>query len=186
MEVGLRLTRTTHLGNDSNGNTLTKVVGSNSTSYAWDFENRLTSVTLPASGGTVTFKYDPFGRRIYKSSSAGTSVYAYDGSNPVEETNSAGAVVARYAQTQNIDEPLAVLRSGATSYYHADGLGSISSLSSSAGALVQTYGYDSFGKQTSSSGSDQPFPVHRTRIRHGNWAVLLSGQVLRPICGQIP
>ena len=26
-----------------------------------------------------TFKYDPFGRRIYKSSSSGTSIYAYDG-----------------------------------------------------------------------------------------------------------
>ncbi|MGC2464517.1 MAG: hypothetical protein WA517_04920 [Candidatus Acidiferrum sp.] len=47
---------------DYNGNTLTKVVGSNTTSYAWDFENRLSSVTLPGSGGTVSFKYDPFGR----------------------------------------------------------------------------------------------------------------------------
>ncbi len=96
---------------DSNGNTLTKVVGSDTTSYAWDFENRMTSVTLPASGGTVSFKYDPFGRRIYKSSSAGTSVFGYDGDNLVEETNAAGAVVARYSQTQNIDEPLAVRRS---------------------------------------------------------------------------
>lgn len=48
---------------DSNGNTLTKVIGSNTTSYAWDYENRLTSVTLPGSGGTVSFRYDPFGRR---------------------------------------------------------------------------------------------------------------------------
>ena len=62
---------------DSNGNTLTKVVGSNTTSYAWDFENRLSSVTLPGTGGTVSFKYDPFGRRIYKSSSNGTSIFAY-------------------------------------------------------------------------------------------------------------
>ena len=138
---------------DNNGNTLTKVVGSNTTTNTWDFENRLTSVTLPGSGGTVTFKYDPFGRRIYKSSSSSTSVFAYDGDNLVEETNSSGAVVARYAQTQNIDEPLAMLRSGTTSYYHADGLGSVTSLSSSAGSLSQTYGYDSFGKQTSSSGS---------------------------------
>jgi YD repeat-containing protein len=45
-----------------------------STSYAWDFENRLTSVTLPGGGGTVYFKYDPFGRRINKSSPSGTSV----------------------------------------------------------------------------------------------------------------
>ena len=46
---------------DNNGNTSTKVVGSDTTGYAWDYENRLTSVTLPGSGGTVTFKYDPFG-----------------------------------------------------------------------------------------------------------------------------
>jgi len=29
----------------------------------------------------VAFKYDPFGTRIYKSSSAGTLIYAYDGDN---------------------------------------------------------------------------------------------------------
>jgi YD repeat-containing protein len=51
---------------DNNGNTLTKVDSTGTTTYAWDFENRLTSVTLPGSGGTVSFKYDPFGRRIYK------------------------------------------------------------------------------------------------------------------------
>lgn len=103
--------------------------------------------------GTVSFKYDPLGRRIYKSSSSGTSVFAYDGHNLIEETNAAGALVARYAQTENIDEPLAEVRSGMTSYYEADGLGSVTSLTNSAGATAQTYTYDSFGKQTGSSGS---------------------------------
>jgi RHS repeat-associated protein len=101
----------------------------------------------------VSFKYDPFGRRIYKSSSSGTSIYAYDGDNLIEEANSSGAVVARYSDGLNIDEPLAMLRSSTTSYYDADGLGSITSLSNSAGSLAQTYGYHSFGKQTSSSGA---------------------------------
>jgi YD repeat-containing protein len=114
---------------DSNGNTLTKVVGSNTTSYTWDFENRLTSVMLPGSGGTVSFKYDPLGRRIYKSSSSTTSIYAHDGDNLIEETNAVGAVVARYSQGLNIDQPLAMLRSGATNYYDTDGLSSITSLS---------------------------------------------------------
>jgi RHS repeat-associated protein len=106
-----------------------------------------------AVGSGVSFKYDPFGHRIYKSSSSGTSVYAYDGDNLIEETNSSGAVVARYEQTQNIDEPLAMLRSSATSYYHPDGLGSVTSLSSSAGSIANTYTYDSFGKLTASTGS---------------------------------
>ena len=61
-----------------------------------------------ASLTTFTFKYDPFGRRIYKSSGSGTSTYTYDGDNLIEETNSSGGVVARYTQTQNIDESLAM------------------------------------------------------------------------------
>ncbi len=138
---------------DNNGNTLTSVTGSNTTTYAWDFENRLTSVTLPGSGGTVNFKYDPLGRRIYKSSSSGTSIYAYDADNLVEETNSSGTAVARYAQGLSIDEPLALLRGGATSFYDADGLGSVTSLSNAAGSIANTYTYDSFGKVTASTGS---------------------------------
>ncbi len=138
---------------DNNGNELTKVDSTGTTSYTWDFENRLTSVTLPGSGGTVSFSYDPLGRRIKKSSSSGTSIYAYDGDNVVEEVNSSGAVVARYTQTESIDEPLAMLRSSATSYYQQDGLGTVTSLSNAAGALAQTYTFDSFGKQSASSGS---------------------------------
>lgn len=118
---------------DSNGNRLTSTTGSNTTSYTCDFENRLSSVTLPGSGGTVSFKYDPFGRRIEKVSPTTTSIFAYDGDNLIEETNSSGTAVARYSDGLNIDEPLAMLRSSTTSYYDADGLGSITSLSSSAG-----------------------------------------------------
>jgi RHS repeat-associated protein len=138
---------------DSNGNTLTKTVGSNTTTYAWDYENRLTSVTLPGTARTVTFKYDPMGRRIEKVSPTFTSIFAYDGDNLIETVNSSGAVVARYTQTQNIDEPLAELRSSGTSYYEADGLGSITSLTSAAGAVANSYTYDSYGNLTASSGS---------------------------------
>jgi RHS repeat-associated protein len=106
-----------------------------------------------AVGSGVTFKYDPFGRRIEKTSSAGTSIYAYDKNNLIEETNSSGTVVARYAQGLKMDEELAMLRSGTTSYYEVDGLGTATSLSNAAGALAQTYTFDSFGNLTASSGS---------------------------------
>jgi len=138
---------------DYNGNTLTEVSSSGTTSFAWDFENRLTSVTLPGSGGTVTFKYDPFGRRIEKTTSSTTSVYAYDGDNLTEETSSTGTATARYAMGLHIDEPLAILTGTTTDYYQADGLGSITSLSNSSGTNVETYAYDSFGNLTASSGS---------------------------------
>lgn len=115
-----------------------------------EFTPRRSAVILRAA---VSFKYDPFGRRIYKSSSGSTSIYAYDGDNLIEETNSSGTAVARYSQGLNIDEPLAMLRSATTSYYNADGLGTITSLANTAGSLAQTYTFDSFGKQTASSGS---------------------------------
>ena len=117
-----------------NGSTLTDPSGK---SYTWDFENRLTQVVVPGTG-TVTFKYDPFGRRIQKSSPSGTVNYLYDGANAVEEVDPSGNVLARYIQG-GIDEAFAELRSGTSSYYDLDGLGSTSSLSNSAGALANTY-----------------------------------------------
>jgi len=138
---------------DNNGNTLTKVDAAGTTTYAWDFENRLTSVALPGSGGTVSFTYDPLGRRIQKSSATGTSIYAYDRDNQAEEVDAAGAVVARYGFGVGIDEPLAMLRSGVSSFYQADGLGSVTSLTDSAGAIAAIYTYDSFGNLAASTGS---------------------------------
>src|ERR1700735_560723 len=46
---------------DNNGNTLTKVTSAGTTTYGWDYENRLTSMTLPGTGGTLAFKYDALG-----------------------------------------------------------------------------------------------------------------------------
>jgi RHS repeat-associated protein len=138
---------------DANGNTTSKIDSTGTTSYIWDFENRLASVTLPGSGGTVTFRYDPFGKRIEKISSSATSIFAYDGDNLVETLNATGGLVAHYTQGENIDEPLAMQRGATTDYYEADGLGSITSLTASNGAVAQSYMYDSFGNIANSSGS---------------------------------
>jgi RHS repeat-associated protein len=138
---------------DYNGNTTLMTDSAGSTTYAWDYENRLTSVTLPGTGGTVTFKYDPFGRRIEKISPTTTSIFTYDGEKLVETVNGSGSEVAHYTQGQSIDEPLAMQRGTTTDYYEADGLGSITSLTAANGSIVQTYAYDSFGNTTNSTGS---------------------------------
>ena len=121
--------------------------------HTWDFENRLSQVTLPNNDGTVTFECDPFGKRIEKISPTATSIFAYDGDNLVETVNGTGGEVASYAQGPNIDEPLAMDRSGTIDYYEQDGLGSVTSLTASNGSVAQSYTYDSFGNQTASSGS---------------------------------
>ncbi len=138
---------------DKNGNTLTKPDG---TQYTWDLNNELTQVVLPGSGGTVNFKYDPFGRRIQKAFTQGTTTtttnYLYDGSDVLEELDAAGNVTARYNRGPWFDEPLSILQSGIVSYYEADGLGSISSVSGS-GSLTDTYTYDSYGKTMTLTGT---------------------------------
>lgn len=140
-------------GYDSDGDETSKTDSTGTTTYAWDFENRLTQVTLPGQGGTVQFKYDPFGRRIEKIAPSGTTIFAYDGDNVVETTNQSGAILSRFAQGQNIDEPLAESTSSGTDYYEQDGLGTVTSLTNSAAQLAQTYTYDSFGNLTASQGS---------------------------------
>ena len=134
---------------DANGNTLSDPSGK---SYTWDFENRLTQVVNPGVG-TTTFKYDPFGRRIQKSGPLGTTNYLYDGPSLVEQIDQSGNVFARYTQSTSVDEPLAELRSSSTSYYDADGLASITSLTGSSGTIAASYTYDSFGQLTASTGS---------------------------------
>jgi RHS repeat-associated protein len=142
---------------DNNGNTLTKVTSAGTTTYGWDYENRLTSMTLPGTGGTLGFKYDGIGRRVQKlftqNSNTSTTNYLYDRNNALADLDQNGNVLARYTATRSIDEPLAELRSGATSYYSQDGLGSVTSLTTSAGAIGNTYRYDSFGNLSASSGS---------------------------------
>src|SRR5207237_1731776 len=73
--------------------------------------------------------------------------------NLLEEIDSAGNMVARYTNGLGIDQQLALLRSGTTSYYESDALGSVTSLSNSSGSLANTYTYDSFGRLTASTGT---------------------------------
>ncbi len=135
--------------------------------------------------GTVTFKYDPAGRRVQKmftqGSTSTTSNYVYDGKGPnlIEEVDNNGNVIARHIYSKAVDEPLAQLRSGTTSYYEADGLGSVTSLSSTAGALAQTYTFDSFGNTTNSTGSLTNRFEYTGRVRLRNQSLLLPVQVLR-------
>ncbi|MBN1662328.1 MAG: C40 family peptidase [Deltaproteobacteria bacterium] len=138
------------------------------TTYAYDHENRMTGVTTSLGTNTrqLTFAYDPFGRRISKTiiqdtigslcaapnACPRTTQYVYDGDGIILEYDQSGLVQARYTHGPSIDEPLAVeVRSGASYipyYYHADGLGSITALSDSAGTIVQRYEYDTFGNTT--------------------------------------
>jgi RHS repeat-associated protein len=134
---------------DNNGNTVTDA---NGRTYTWDINNQLSQVAMPGMDA-VTFKYDPFGPRIQKSSSSNATIYLYDEDNLIEEVDAVGSQVARYTYGYAIDEPHTMTRDGVTSFYEQDGEGSITSLTNSTGAITDAYTYDSFGKITAVTGT---------------------------------
>ncbi|WP_240746429.1 RHS repeat-associated core domain-containing protein [Trichloromonas acetexigens] len=130
--------------------------------YTWDGENRLRQAALTLGGQvvrTLSFKYDPFGRRIEKqvsdTASTVTTTYVYDGENIVFTTVNDGTntTTSHTIHGPGIDEPLAQITNGTSTYYHADGLGSIVALTDAAGQIVQRITYDAFGLPTATDPS---------------------------------
>jgi RHS repeat-associated protein len=143
---------------DSNGNLTSKTEKATGTvtTYGYDYENKLASVTSP--GLSAQYQYDPFGRRIQKTVNGVTTKYAYDGSDIVTQYDGAGNPIAGYVFSLAIDDPLSVTQAGGTYFYHKDSLGSITDLTDSTGNAVQSYDYGSFGNIVGTSGTlTQPF-----------------------------
>ena len=135
---------------DANGNLTRKTakVGGALTSYEYDAENKLTRVI---SNGTVAdYRYDGLGRRVEKQVTQGpiTNVtrFIYDNEDILLELDGSNNIVARYTHGPGIDEPLIMEKGGASFFYHADGLGSITEITDTLGAVKQRYTYSSFGK----------------------------------------
>ncbi len=72
--------------------------------------------------------------------------YIFDNEDILLELDGSNNIVARYTHGPGIDEPLVLEKAGASFFYHADGLGSITEITDATGALKQQYTYSSFGK----------------------------------------
>lgn len=143
---------------DGNGNLTSKTEKATGivTTYAWDYENRLVSVT--SASLSAQYQYDPFGRRIQKTVNGVTSRYAYDGPNIVTQYDGNSNLTAGYVHNLAIDDPLSVTQTAGSFYYHKDSLGTVTDLTDSTGLTVQAYDFDSFGNIVGISGSlTQPF-----------------------------
>jgi RHS repeat-associated protein len=99
---------------------------------------------LPNSS-SVIYKYSADGDRLNKTSATGTILYLYDGDNILMDLDQSGVKTALYAYGPIIDEPIFMVRSGISYYYHVDYLGSIRVLTDANENIVATYLYDAFG-----------------------------------------
>ncbi|MCZ6624836.1 MAG: hypothetical protein O7B35_11505, partial [Deltaproteobacteria bacterium] len=135
---------------DNNGNLIQKTDKSTleSTVFEYDAENKL--IRVASLDKTVNYKYDGLGRRIEKeiTETAVTTVtqYIYDQEDILLELDGSNNITARYTHGPGIDEPLIMEQGGVSFFYHADALGSVTEISDSAGAVLQSYTYSSFGK----------------------------------------
>jgi len=126
------------------------------TSYAWDADHRLTSVTHP-DGSVSSYTYDGLGRRIaVQDPAAAATRYVYDGSNVHLEYGAGNTLQAAYAQTLVIGGVLAQSRGGQNSSYVQDGQGSTTALLDSSGHVSASYNYDTFGRPAASNPSSPP------------------------------
>lgn len=134
---------------DNNGNLIQKISKATGavTAYAYDSENRLVQLQTPNSQ-LITYKYDPFGRRIEKNVNGIITRYVYDREDILFELDASGNIITEYVHGPGIDEPIAMIKGGQTYHYHADGLGSIIAITDSSGNVVQRYEYNSFGEIT--------------------------------------
>ena len=112
--------------------------------YSYDSENRLITTTTPTHN--ASYAYDPFGRRISKTVDGVTTKFLYDGDQIIAEYDGSDNMTAKYVYGAGIDEPIRMEKGGQSYYYHADGLGSVTTLTNSSGTAVESYSYDVFGK----------------------------------------
>ncbi len=132
---------------DNNGNTTSKTDPNGTTTYVYDYENRLVAVHTPEHD--ISYLYDPFGKRLAKTVDDVTTYFFYDNEDIIAEYDSIGTLVATYYHGQGTDEPVAMYRGGQTYYYTVDGVGSVSELTEMNGNVVEGYIYDTSGNMIS-------------------------------------
>ncbi len=132
---------------DLNGNLTSRTEKTSSATiiYAYNPEQQLSEVITPEN--RAHYKYDPLGRRQEKTRNDGIEQYLYDNENIVAILDGNNNLIETCTHGLGIDEPLVMaMADGANYYYHADGLGSIKTLTDDKGQKIETYGYKAYGQ----------------------------------------
>ena len=131
------------VSHDARGN----MTSYNSTSYGYDIENRLTSIS---GGANAQFSYDPTGRLYKQVINNVTTYFLYDGDALVAEYNSQKNMVKRFVHGGDIDNPTIQFNGSSTntnsmSFLHKNHQGSIIARTSASGGASSINTYDEFG-----------------------------------------
>ena len=109
--------------------------------YVYNADSKLVGVD-----SDITYKYDPFGRRVQKNVAGVITNYYYDDKRVIEERNGSDQVVWNYYYPFNFDLLVASSNGSVRHYMHEDVLGSVLAVTDDAGNLVERYEYGAYGE----------------------------------------
>jgi RHS repeat-associated protein len=143
---------------DATGNLVLQNCGGALTTQTWTPENRLASYSDPA-GNSEQFLYSDDGLKKQRVSGGTTTLFTYDETALLLETNTSNVVQARYTNSPETWGGLASQnRSGVSSFYGFDSQQCARILVSVAGLITDSYSYKAFGEELQGgSGTVNPY-----------------------------
>ena len=138
-------------GYDNNGSTIAKTENGVTSTYVWNDDKRLVSATV--NGKAIGYRYNDQGIRVSSTVDGVETRYLLDEgitANVWEEYSPNGSVQASYVYGYDL---ISQVRSGVSSFYLVDGLGSTRLLTDTQGQVLNAYGYEAFGETVSQSGT---------------------------------
>jgi len=118
--------------------------------YTWDFDNQLSYSTAGTPSVNAAYAYDALGRRVSKSSGNTITVFVHSNYQIATEYKSVngGAFTEHqsFVYATYIDDPIALISTNGTYFYHSNQQYSISAITDSNGNLSERYGYNAYGK----------------------------------------
>jgi RHS repeat-associated protein len=152
---------TTTFQYDNDGNVVQKTVDGTTTTYLWDYANRL--IALGVGGATTTYGYDAFGTRVLQTGTSTTTIYPFKWLSVASSTGTGAKYSTTTDYVWNADTLLATVDrqfasgvatgSPQTQYIHPDHLGSASVITNASGTVVTAKDYYPYGAVRVNSGT---------------------------------
>ena len=135
-----------HFEYDARGNLTRETRGKNGKlekRFYYDLENQLIKVETNTKQETVTYRYDPLGRRIDKTDAFGTTQYRWADNHLTQETRN--NLKKTYVYEPHSFRPVALVQDEQIYHYHLDHLGTPRELTNEQGKIVWRVKYKTYG-----------------------------------------
>ena len=136
---------------DANGNMTSKTNGTDTWTYTFDLENRLTRVQGPGSVD-VAYVYDAAGRMMKRTSGGVTTRFTWDGMDCIRESTPSSTTTYLIPQGML----LGFIRDGVTYFVSSDALGSCRLVTDASGVVKARFDHGGYGETLATSFDNVP------------------------------